>query len=142
MGILSDLVVAPAGDAERVAQAENPSRAFGGIDIKGIDSVKFGSLHSIITGQTFEELLPAYGPVVSASDEGPWVFRIPAELVSRIAELGYDQRHEIATQWAGTEAFALDRWTEEDVALTLGSIAVLARKAVDSGQELFLWMCL
>lgn len=33
MGLLGDLVVAPAADAERVAQATVPSEAFGGIDI-------------------------------------------------------------------------------------------------------------
>ena len=50
MGVLSDLVVAPVGDAERIGHADAPAAEFGGIDIKGIDSVKFGTLHSILTG--------------------------------------------------------------------------------------------
>ena len=33
MGVLSDLVVAPAGEAESVAQAQVPSQTFAGIDI-------------------------------------------------------------------------------------------------------------
>jgi hypothetical protein len=142
MGVLSDLVVAPAGDAERVAHAEVPSQAFGGIDIKGIDSVKFGTLHSIVTGRPFEELLSEYGPVVTVSEEGPWVFEIPPELSSRLAHFDDAERAKVAKLWASTEEFALDGWAEDDVAAALGSISTLARRAVDSGQVLFLWMCL
>jgi hypothetical protein len=142
MGVLSDLVVAPAGDAERVAHAEVPSRAFDGIDIKGIDSVKFGTLQSILTGRPFEELLSEYDPVVTVSDEGPWVFRIPHELLTRLVALDHTERARVAKQWASTEEFGLDGWAEDDVAGALGSISTLARKAVDSGQTLFLWMSL
>jgi hypothetical protein len=93
MGVLSDLVVAPAGDAERIGRSQIPSKEFGGIDIKGIDSVKFGTLHSILTGRSFEELLPEYEPVVTVSDDGPWVFQIPSDLVTRLAGLaGEDKR--------------------------------------------------
>ena len=142
MGVLSDLVVAPAGDAERVAHAQVPSQTFGGVDIKGIDSVKFGTLHSILTGRPFEALLPEYEPVVTVSDDGPWVFRLPPELVSGLAELGDAERAKVTKRWASTEEFALDRWAEKDVADALGAIATLARKANGSGQALFLWMCL
>src|SRR5262245_23932753 len=142
MGVLSDLVMAPAGDAERVAQAGVPSRSFDGVDIKGIDSVKFGILHSIVTGRPFETLLAEYEPVVTVTDEGPWVFRLPPELVSRLAELGDAEIAKVAKQWVSTEEFALDGWGESDVAGALGSISTLARKATESGQALFLWMCL
>src|SRR3954470_7804655 len=127
MGVLSDLVVAPVGDAERVAHAEVPSQAFGGIDINGIDTVKFGTLHSIVTGRSLEALLPEYQPIVTVSEEGPWVFRLPPDLVSRLAELDDAARARVTKQWAGTEEFALDGWAENDVAGALGPISTLAR---------------
>jgi hypothetical protein len=140
MGVLSDLVVAPATDAERVARAEVPSRAFDGIDIKGIDSVKLGTLHSLLTGRTFEELLPLYEPAVTVSDDGPWVFQIPRDLVALLSALDGPRKNEVARQWA--VQFALDRWTEGEVATALGSISTLAKKGNEPGQALFLWMSL
>lgn len=142
MGVLSDLVMAPSSEAERVAQAQVPPQEFEGIDIKGIDPVKLGTLHSILTGQSFDELLELYDPVVTVSDEGPWVTLVPAELVTRLAALDEAGRTEVAQQWANTEEFLLEGWDESDVASVLDSISSLAEKAVTSEQALFLWMCL
>jgi len=139
MGVLNDLVVAASGDAERIARAESPAADFGGIDIKGIDSVKFGMLHSILTGRSFEDLLPEYEPVVSVSDDGPWVFRLPSDFVARLATLAGDDKQAVVSKWAATEEFVLDRWTASDVAEAFDDIALLARKADDAGHSLFLW---
>jgi len=62
MGVLSDLVVAAAGDAELIGRAEAPAAEFAGIEIKGIDSVKFGMLHSILTGRSFERFVARIWP--------------------------------------------------------------------------------
>ena len=142
MGVLSDLVVAPGGDAERIGRAQSPAAEFGGIDIKGIDSVKFGMLHSILTGRSFEELLPEYEPVVMVSDEGPWVFRIPPDLVTRLATLAGEDKQVAVSRWAATEGFALDRWPASEVAQAFDAIASLARKAEGAGHALFLWLSL
>ena len=142
MGVLSDLIVAPVGDVERVAHAEVPSQVFDGIDLKGIDTVRFGTLHSLLIGQTFEDLLPLYDPVVTVSDEGPWVFQIPQDLVSLLAEVDDIRKSEVARQWAKTEEFALDRWTEREVASALDSISTLAKRVIEPDQALFLWMSL
>lgn len=142
MGVLSDLVVAPGGDAERIGRALSPAAKFDGIDIKGIDSVKFGMLHSILTGRSFEDLLPEYDPVVTVSEEGPWVFRLPADLVARLATLSDEEQRVAVRKWAATEEFALDRWPATEVASAFDRIASLARKAEAAGHSLFLWMCL
>jgi hypothetical protein len=142
MGVLSDLVVAPVGDADRVAHAQVPSQVFDGIDIKGIDSVKFGILHSLLTGRAFGDLLPLYDPAVTVSEEGPWVFQIPQDLVASLAGLDEPRKSEVARQWAKTAEFALDRWAEGEVASALDSISTLAKRGVEPGQALFLWMSL
>jgi hypothetical protein len=142
MGVLRDLVVAADVDAERVARARGPAEEFDGIDIKGIDSVKFGILHSILTGRAFKEILPACDPVVTVSEEGPWVFRIPCDLVARLAAITGDEKRAAVTKWAATEEFALDGRPPSEVAHAFDEIAALARRAVDGGQSLFLWMSL
>jgi hypothetical protein len=142
MGVLSDLVVANEADAESVARAQVPSQKFGGIDIKGIDSVKFATLHSILTGRRFEELIPSYEPAFIVSDDGPWVFRLPGELVDRLATLTDSERQSVADRWAATEEFELDGWEAPMVAETLEEICVQAANAAASQRALFLWMCL
>lgn len=139
MGVLSDLVVATEGDALRIARTTNPAATFGGIDIKGIDSVKFGTLQAILTGSTFEELLHLYEPVCE-SDEGPWVFRIPAAFVAKLAVLEGIPLERTAIQWAQTEE--LEGWDTSAVVQALHAICEFARRAAGSGQALFLWMCL
>lgn len=142
MGVLSDLVAAPATDADRIAHAVNPAAEFAGLDIKGIDSVKFGTLHAILTGRSFEELLPEYDPVVTVSDDGPWLFRLPTELVVRLASLSGGDARGVVSRWAATEEFALDGWSATDVERALDEIVALARKGLDAGHSLFLWMSL
>jgi hypothetical protein len=142
MGILCDLVVGTTADIEKIGESQVPSREFDGIDIKGIDSVKFGTLHSILTGEEFESLLPQYEPVYVASDEGPWVFQIPDSLTSRLASLTSTGRAQLAEQWGGTEEFGLDGWTPSDVAPVLDAICTLAASAETSERSLFLWMSL
>jgi len=119
-----------------------PSREFGGIDVKGIDTVKFGMLHAMLTGRTFDDVLPSYDPVAEVSADGPWVFRLPEELVARLAALSPEERQAAGVKWAATEEFALSGWEEAAVSDGLVEICRLARQAADSRQALFLWMCL
>ena len=88
MGVLSDLVIAPAGAAAAICRSTTPARDFGGVDIKGIDTIKLSLLHAQLTGEDVDSLLPAYDPIVSASDDGPWVFMLPVAFVQRLATLG------------------------------------------------------
>ena len=87
MGVLSDLVLASESDVERIGESRVPSQDFPGIDVKGIDTIKLGTLHSFLTGKDFDSLLPEYDPVLSVSEEGPWVFRVPGELAAALANL-------------------------------------------------------
>lgn len=142
MGVLSDLVVANEGDAEAIANSSVPSKEFNGIDVKGIDSIKLNTLHSILTGRSYEELIPSYEPVLMLSDDGPWVFALPHELTASLAALNSQELQAAAKKWAQTEEFVLDRWQVCDVVDVLGPICGEASKAVSSKQTLFLWMSL
>jgi hypothetical protein len=136
------LVAGTNADIERIGESQTPSRDFDGIDIKGIDTVKLGTLHSILTGEEFETLLPQYDPVYESSEEGPWVFQIPDGFTSRLASLSPAERTAVADQWAATEEFALDGWSPSDVGASLDAICALAASAGSSERSLFLWMSL
>ena len=138
MGILTDLVAATDADVERIARSQVPSQQFSGVDIKGIDTVKLGTLHSLLTGDDFEALLSQYDPVFEVSEDGPWVSRIPPALQSRLASMDATEMRRVADLWAATEEFKLDEWQPADVARVLESICTLATRADAAGQTLFL----
>jgi hypothetical protein len=140
MGILTDLVVGDDGDAEKIVNTQVPSQAFGGVDIKGIDTVKFSALHSILTGRPIDELLPVYQPAATASHDEAWVFVIPTELVTRLANLTAAERQSVAERWFQTDAFRLDRWNVQSVTTVMEKICAEATKASSSQRTLFVWV--
>jgi len=142
VGVLSDLIVGDSGDAEKIAESVTPSEEFDGIDIKGIDTVKFTMLHALMTGRPYEELLSEYDPAFEVSEDGPWVYVIPDELVSRLASLHQHELRGIGDRWAQTDEFRLDGWEPDLVVTTLGQICEHAAKAFSSHRSLFLWMSL
>jgi hypothetical protein len=142
MGLLTDLVIANEADATNIANSHYPLDDFTGIDIKGVDSVKLTTLHSILSGEEFKDLLAQYNPIASASDDGPWVFVLPADLVARLANLDEAELADTAAKWGNTEEFQLDGWSQSNVTDVLRGIAHLARQASDQGKHIFAWMSL
>jgi hypothetical protein len=135
-------VVGDVGDAKKIGASRIPSGDFNGIDIKGIDTVKFTTLHALATGRSYDELMPGYEPVHSVSRDGPWVVVIPVELVSHLATLDLAAIRELGLRWADTDEFFVDQWTPADVVATLDEICEQAVKASSTHRSLFLWMCL
>jgi hypothetical protein len=76
------------------------------------------------------------------SDDGPWVYRVPEELVKLLATLDDTRQVNVAKSWAATDEFLLDRWPSSAVAEFLAEICDLARQAVDQDKGIVMWMCL
>jgi hypothetical protein len=145
MGVLTDFVVADPSDGERVAKSPCASREFDGLDAKGIDTVKLGKLYSILTGDPFDPSFPTNsGLRFEGSEDGPWVFQVPPDMVERLAGLGASETESVARQWAQIQEFApkYSNWSAAAVGQLLGQLAALCRKAVAEKKVLFMWMCL
>jgi hypothetical protein len=143
MGVLTDFVVADWADAQRVCDSGCPSQDFSGLDAKGIDTVKLGTLHAILTGGAFD-LFFMCDPLCSGGKYGPWVFEVPADLVKRLAKLDARQLRSTATEWATTEEFSpkYDDWPAEAVQQMLADLAGLCKRATAEGKAVLMWMCL
>jgi hypothetical protein len=143
MGVLTDFVVVDRLDAQRVCDSMCPSRDFAGMDAKGIDTVKLGTLHSVLTGDKFN---PSFisETVCSGGDEGPWVFEVPPDLVHRVAKLDAPQVALVGKKWAATEEFSskYSNWPVEAVQQMLQELVTLCNRAVDEGKAVLMWMCL
>lgn len=143
MGVLTDIVMAGPRDAQRVLDSDNPSREFNGIDAKGIDPVKLGTLYAVLTGTEYD---PGFigEPVAAGGDEGPWVMEVPGDLVKRLAELDKGRLAAVGAEWAKTEEFQpkFDNWTKQEVTDVLVEIARLCADATAAKKCVFMWMCL
>lgn len=142
MGALTDFVVADRGDARHVCDSPNPSREFGGLDGKGIDTVKLGLLHALLRGGEFDRAI--HEPVCDGGPEGPWVFEVPPDLVRRLAGFTPAELAEAGRKWAAVVVFSprYDNWPAGRVQQQLGDLAALCRRAAGEGKPVLMWMCL
>jgi|HubBroStandDraft_6_1064221.scaffolds.fasta_scaffold337458_1 hypothetical protein len=145
MGMLIDIVVADPADAPRVGASTCPSREFTGVEAKGIDTVKLTKLHSVLTGRPFDPKFIGNDALrFDASEDGPWVFEVPADLVGQLAQLGAGELTSVANEWSKIEEFSAkyDNWPAAAVHEMLIGLMVLCRKAVAENKVLFMWMSL
>jgi hypothetical protein len=144
MGVLTDFVVADRGDAQRVCDAACPSEEFSGLDTKGIDPVKLGTLHAVLTDTEFNSSFISGDPLATGGDEGPWVMEVPPNLVQRLAKLDTKGVAAAAAKWAKTEEFSprYDNWPTAAVHEVLAELAKLCSKAAAAKKSVLMWMSL
>lgn len=140
--MLCDLVPGKDSEAARIAASSNASKEFGGIDVKGIETVKLAKLHALVTKKSYAAVKGSYGLVAEGGEEGPWVVRLPDELTTALATLDAAKTKKTASEWAKAEEFARDHWKPAAVSRALSDMCDLARKATKAKKSLFLWMTL
>ena len=142
MGVLTDIFAATDAEASAVSPDDVPIQIFPGVEAKGLDPVKFGTLQHILIGTDVQEAIRQHELVREVSEEGPWITRVPQQLYDAIAAMNGDHVREVADKWSQTEEFQLDRWSKADVEDVLTRLIQLAKDARGNGKRLFVWTCL
>jgi hypothetical protein len=144
MGVLTDIVIANESEAKAIATSSVPSREWPGIDAKGIDQVKLGTLWALLTGQDFkvESVVNEFVTLHEVSEDGPWVFRVPPQIVKLLADLDDERANTTALAWAATDEFVLAQWEGGAVRSILDELRSLARSANATSKSLLMWMSL
>ena len=140
MAILTHIIAADDDEIEAIGESLNPAIEWSGIEMRDIDTAKIATLHSLLTGDLFDDALSHYEPVYVSAVEGALVPRLADEVMARLAELDEEQFGEVASELAATEEFESEDWEEEDIAGMLADLCELARLADSQGQALFVWM--
>ncbi|MHB9118013.1 MAG: hypothetical protein ACYC2R_07040 [Burkholderiales bacterium] len=140
MEFSSVIVTGDLSETEAICQSPNPLENWRGIESKGMGPVKIATLQSLLTGQTFDEAFCEYDHAIEASDEGPWVIRLPDLLVERLAELDEYALECVAEELVATEEFERDGWPLEAVHVFLEALADLANVGLVNENALFLWV--
>jgi hypothetical protein len=143
MGVLTDILVADESEASAIASEGVPTKRWHGIDAKGIDQVKLGTLWALLTEQAYKsELIADFISLHEVSEEGPWVYRVPGSLVKLLAELDDKRAAKTSLTWAATEEFELDGWEGSQVRSFLDQLRSIARDATAKRKGLLMWMSL
>jgi hypothetical protein len=140
MGLLTDFFVAIDAQVLEMAEDALPADSFDTFQLKGVDTVKVDLLYAILTDRSVDDVLNSAELVREFSEDGPWVFRLPSELVASVAALASPRLDAVATKWAECEEF--EGWSLEEVRAVVYGLVAIAGRAQASRRPLFHWVCL
>lgn len=101
-------------------------------------------LRSLLFGQDSQTIaLDDFPCVYEGSDDGPWVHRLPSDLVDRLAAMSPGELIQVARAWSETDELRdMERRWPGTVGEALAQIVQLTRMAKQSGQGVYLWTSL
>ena len=140
MGVLTEYFITTSDNAANMNADAFPTEMFEGVELKGVDNVILAELDAMLRGVAFDEAVAASTMIQTLSDDGPWVLSLASELVNALANLSDTASASLALRWIECEELA--GWTSEDAAYALDQLRFLAKKAVSSGLDMFLWLSL
>jgi hypothetical protein len=170
MGVLTDLVVAPLGDAPCVAGNTRRDPSWTWVDVKGLGIDDIATLHCLLDGgdpkasssppewvvNPFTKEKQAVTVVgrylrdleLVAEHQSVLVFRVPTPLLRRLAQLDAAGIIELARRWRSEKSQERDGrgrpvplFSETETAAYVARICDMARVATSKDHELFVWMC-
>jgi len=138
MGSLADLVVATSSDAEAIVASEYPLGSFKGVNVDGLDPLQIAALHSVLADKELAELLGNYEPIAAGSDSGPWLVKIPEDLIATLANVSPDNQASIGNQWVASDALQGAGWSDQEVSGYLAQLVHFSQVVSFDNTELFL----
>jgi hypothetical protein len=140
MGSLADLIIAVSEDVPAIIASEYPLGTFKGINVDGLDPLKLAALHSLLTADDFDHLLEHYKPIAESSASGPWLIKLPDELIAYLADLAPQDHETTAAKWASTDQAQKEEWSEEDAVQFLGRLVHFSQTSAFEGKNVYLWI--
>ena len=140
MSTAADLILAAPGEAPAILASDYPLGTFKGANVDGLDPLKLAALHSLFVAKAFDVVVRDYQPAGQASPQGPWLVRIPVELITSLSNIAPPDQSSVAAKWASTDQLREQGWSEEDADGFLGRLVPYAQTAAFEGKALFLWI--
>lgn len=140
MSTLTQFIAAEEDEIEAIGESLNPVDEWSGVQMRDLDTAKIATLHSLLTGDLFDDAVARYEPLYVSETEGALVLRLADELAGRLAALEDEVLDDVAAELAASEEYEYAGWDGEAIAALLADLADLARLAEAQGQALFVWM--
>ena len=136
MGLSTDVIALEDTELHEAFPEVNPAYR---VQSRGIMPQHLSALNTILAGNALSAAT-SYELVHQASEEGPWLYRIPDSLVLVLANLPHDKIGAAALEWnknpdlRATETGSLRELIE--------GLCAVARRGRSEGKRLYLWVCL
>ena len=140
MGSAADLILADPQNAVGIVAVDYPLGTFKGVNVDGLDPVKLAALHSLFVSSSFGDVLRDYQPVAQASPTGPWLVRVPDQLITFLGSIAPPDQLSVAARWASVDQISDAGWSAEVADQFLGRLVPFAQIAAFEGKGLFLWV--
>lgn len=146
MGVLNQLLVADASEADAVAASDEPSQTWDGFFCRGLDRLKLATLWALVEAGSaddrFEQRLDEIR-TIPKGDQGPWVDIVPPKMLSALASIAAmekDEQQSLAEHWGQTEE--LEEWEAPEIFEVVRSIGDTAETAQLENKTLLVWTSL
>lgn len=150
MGVTTDLFVADRKAVQDLVEDDYPPKLYPSVKgFKGMLEPQFAALEFTIDNghadgcpQSEGFAGEVYDKCLEYSEEGPWVFVLPATLTEKLAKLDDSAMSRIAGLWTGTSDLRAFGYEKVHLLEGLGEFRRLAKIAMDKKKELFMYICL
>jgi hypothetical protein len=136
----ADLILAASNEASAIVASDYPLGTFKGTNVDGLDPLKLAALHSLFVDTAFSDIVRHYQPIAQASQAGPWLVRLPEDLIVFLGRISPPDQPSVAERWASTDQAQEDGWSVEVADQFLGRLVPLAQSAAFEGIDLYLWI--
>jgi hypothetical protein len=138
MESLADLILATLDDIKAIVDSDYPLGTYPGVNTDGLNPLHIVSLHEVMTDKDFGQLSGDYKPVAVGSTGGPWLIKIPAELIETLANIAPHDMAAMAALWASTDRIQEAGWSLQDAEHYFAQLVHFSQTALFEGKELFL----
>ena len=140
MASAADLILAAPNEASSIVASDYPLGVYKGVNVDGLDPLKLAALHALFVQRPFSDLLREYQPIAQASPAGPWLVRLPQELLILLGKIAPPDQPSAAASWSETDQAQEEAWSPEEADRFLSRIIPFAQTAAFEGKDLYLWI--
>lgn len=140
MGMLSDFFIAD----EDAATNYDGGEAIPDSDkcqFKWISPLQAAQFLSVIRDQPYSVEMIGEFELITPQEAEDWTMRVPSDMVHALSELPPEEVPPLASKFATITSEELG-WPPEDFVSVIQELSVLAKRAVESGNSMFLWNCI
>ena len=147
MGVETELIVASIDKAQIVCESNSPQVDFDHAgNFKGLDMVMLVTLYAVLTETKYDDkLIAEFKCLHQISEMGPWVYFVPSQIVSAVAQLKDERFEDVVLKWEESEEISNVMWqnSSEDIfSDSLEQLRELSKKSIDSSTPMLFWMSL
>ena len=142
--MLTDFFTATPAEVQALDISQSPSKSVRCLRAQLADPIKIVQLQCCIDGASFKTHEPLLDTMLvrQAADDGPWFFRLPEIIESRLATASPAELDRIGKTWAATEEWTRDGGTPQVIVPFLSAIAQFAVEARSQKRSVYIWMSL